>query len=78
MNATDKEFHYWLEKHGGTGVFVRTKESEAYDWSGGGNAFMARGEIAPFNVKTIKRHVSLGLATQDGKRVTLLKDKVLP
>ena len=73
MNRADQELIHWLKSHGGTGVFVKTKASAGDEWRGGGKAFIAAGEVAPFNYATIKRIVSIGKATQDGNRVTLIE-----
>lgn len=64
-------FEKWLSRHGGTGVFVKTKRCEENDWAGGGRVFMAAGEIAPFGSKTIFDLVRAGRAIRDGNRITM-------
>lgn len=77
------EFKRWLQKHGGTGVFVKTKQSDnifrqtdddgelLYPYIGSGRVFLAAGEVAPFMTTTINQFVESGAATRTGNRVTL-------
>lgn len=63
----------WLQKHGGTGVFVKTKPGgEHFDYVGGARVFIAAGEVAPFMTTTINQLVESGAATRSGNRVTLI------
>lgn len=75
----------WLQKHGGTGVFVKTKPGGdnvfkqtnddgelLYPYVGGARVFIAAGEVAPFMTTTINQLVESGAATRSGNRVTLI------
>lgn len=53
-----------LRARGGVGVLVRTKV--------GGNMFLAQGESAPFQPRTITALLKDGYAIREGNRVRLL------
>lgn len=64
MKLSQAKLIEWLRARGGVGVLVRTRV--------GGNMFLARGESAPFQPRTISALIKDGHAVREGNRVRLL------
>lgn len=64
MKLSQAKLIEWLRARGGVGVLVRTRL--------GGNMFLARGESAPFQPRTISALIKDGHAVREGNRVRLL------